>query len=309
MDEPTASLSPEEVEQLFDIVTELRDDGVAVLYVSHRLDEIEQLCDQVSVFRDGAHVGTMPRSEISRQSLIEAIIGGPAPVPPKTVAPTPAQREPVLEVEDLCLPPNVNGVSFSVGRGEVVGLAGLVGAGRTEAVRIIFGADQAEAGRIRFEGREIRPKSPREAAKLGIALVPEERRSQGLLLDESVRFNLTLASLDLFRRVPRLPFMDLGRARSTSREMVDQLQVRTPDVETESGKLSGGNQQKVVVGKWLMRQPKLLEPRRTHTGRGRRRARGRPRCDPAASRGGRAHPGDRLGVGGATWLRPRASDA
>ena len=231
---------------------------MAVLYVSHRLDEIEQLCDQVSVFRDGQHVGTMPRRDISRQSLIEAIIGGPAPAPQKTAAPAPAHREPVLEVEDLYLPPNVNGVSFSVGRGEVVGLAGLVGAGRTEAARIIFGADQAEAGRIRFEGREIRPKSPREAARLGIALVPEERRSQGLLLHESVRFNLTLASLHRFRRIPKLPFMDLRRARSTSREMVDQLQVRTPDVETESGKLSGGNQQKVVVGKWLMRQPKLL---------------------------------------------------
>ncbi len=258
MDEPTASLSPDEVEQLFDIVTELRDDGVAILYISHRLDEIERLCDQVSVFRDGQHVGTMPRGEISRQSLIEAIIGGAAPAAPKTVAPAPDSRDAVLEVEDLFLPPNVNGVSFSVGRGEVVGLAGLVGAGRTETVRVVFGADQATSGRIKLEGREIRPRSPREASRMGIALVPEERRSQGLLLDESVRFNLTLASLDLFRRVPRLPFMDLRRARASSGEMVDRLQIRAPGVETETGKLSGGNQQKVVVGKWLMRQPKLL---------------------------------------------------
>ena len=258
MDEPTASLSPDEVEQLFAIVTELRDDGVSILYISHRLDEIERLCDQVSVFRDGQHVGTMPRSEISRQSLIEAIIGGAAPAAPKTTSRAPGSDDAVLEVEDLYLPPNVNGVSFSVGRGEVVGLAGLVGAGRTEAVRVIFGADQAAAGSIKLEGREIRPRSPREASRMGIALVPEERRSQGLLLDESIRFNLSLASLDLFRRVPRLPFMDLQRARASSGEMVDRLQIRTPGVETETGKLSGGNQQKVVVGKWLMRQPKLL---------------------------------------------------
>ena len=258
MDEPTASLSPDEVEQLFDIVTELRDDGVSILYISHRLDEIERLCDQVSVFRDGQHVGTMPRSEISRQSLIEAIIGGTAPAAPKTVGRARESRDAVLEVEDLYLPPNVNGVSFSVGRGEVVGLAGLVGAGRTETVRVVFGADQAVAGRIKLEGREIKPRSPREASRLGIALVPEERRSQGLLLNESIRFNLSLASLDLFRRVPRLPFVDLRRARASSGEMVDRLQIRTPGVETETGKLSGGNQQKVVVGKWLVRQPKLL---------------------------------------------------
>jgi ABC-type sugar transport system ATPase subunit len=258
MDEPTASLSPDEVEQLFGIITELRDDGVAILYVSHRLDEIERLCDRVSIFRDGHHVATLPGSDVSRQALIEGIIGGPAPTPEHAVSASAEPLEPVLEVEDLQLPPNVNGVSFSVGRGEVVGLAGLVGAGRTESARIVFGADRAVSGRVRLEGREIMPRSPREASKLGIALVPEERRSQGLLLQEPVRFNLTLASLDLFRARSRLPFVNLSRARHSSREMVERLDIRTPGVEEETGKLSGGNQQKVVVGKWLMRQPKLL---------------------------------------------------
>jgi ribose transport system ATP-binding protein len=257
MDEPTASLSADEVDRLFDVIADLRSSGVAVIYVSHRLDEVEHLCDRVSVFRNGRLVGSLVRGEITRARLIEGIIGGPPPQAHRASG-VAVERETVLRIEDVRRPPMVNGVSFTLGRGETVGLAGLVGAGRTELARILFGVDKGAEGRVVLDGREIRPGSTRDAARLGIALVPEERRTQGLLLRESVRFNLTLPSLRSFRVTPTLPYVRLEGAARASRDMVQRLDIRTPDVETTVGRLSGGNQQKVVVGKWLMRQPRVL---------------------------------------------------
>jgi len=257
MDEPTASLSPEEAGRLFEVVREMRASGVAVMYVSHRLDEVQDLCDRVSIFRNGKLVGSLDRSGITRAALIEGIIGGTPPDVARHVA-VATEAEPLLEVVDLVRAPMVKGVSLRVGRGEVVGVAGLVGAGRTEVARMLFGLDQPESGRIVLEGTEVRPKSTREAARLGVAMVPEERRTQGVLLDESVRFNLTLPSLRSFRVAPGVPLLRFDKTTARSQELVDQLDIRTPSVHTTVGRLSGGNQQKVVVGKWLMRRPRLL---------------------------------------------------
>ena len=257
MDEPTASLSPEEAGRLFEVVREMRSSGVAVIYVSHRLDEVQDLCDRVSIFRNGRLVDSMERATITRQALVEGIIGGVPPEPTRHTS-VATEADAVLEVHDLVRAPMVKGVSLRVGRGEVVGVAGLVGAGRTEVARMLFGLEQPESGRIVLEGTEVRPKSTREAARLGVALVPEERRTQGVLLDESVRFNLTLPSLRDFRVSPRVPLVRLDRTTARAQQSVTSLDIRTPSVHTTVGRLSGGNQQKVVVGKWLMRRPRLL---------------------------------------------------
>ncbi len=264
MDEPTASLSVEESERLFRIIRELSGQGIAILYVSHRLDEILNLCTRVTVFKDGARVLSVPRAELTRRALVRAIVGGDVD-PVGDVSHAPPQRPVLLEVRGLSRAHHVRNASFALHEGEVLGLAGLVGAGRSELVRMIYGADRPDAGEVRLGGRPVRIRSPYEAVRLGIALVPEERRSQGLLLDKSVAFNLNIPKMRSLRRVPWLPFVNLGRGRARAQEIVKRLQVKTRSTETPVRNLSGGNQQKVVIGKWLtepMRVIILDEPSR-----------------------------------------------
>jgi len=257
MDEPTASLSAEEVGRLFGIVRELAHDGIAVIYVSHRLDEIIELCDRTTVLKDGQLAASFDRSNVTKEALITAIAGGEIET---TVAgsASAASARPVLEVRSLRRLPAVRDVSFTVHEGEILGLGGLVGSGRTEVARLVFGADRLEAGEISLDGRPIRLRGVADAVRLGIGLVPEERRSQGLVLRQTVAANLALPHLARFRIVPRLPLISLARMRSEARQIAQRLQIKAPSVTAIVGELSGGNQQKVVIGKWLGGQVRVL---------------------------------------------------
>ncbi|MBB4440156.1 MULTISPECIES: sugar ABC transporter ATP-binding protein [Rhizobium] len=256
MDEPTASLSAAESEKLFKIIQDLRDSGVTILYVSHRLDEILTLCGSVSVFRDGNFITVIDKPDLTRAALVEAIVGGL--VENLSHEKDDARKDVILSVAGLTRLPKVKDVSFELHRGEVLGIGGLVGAGRTELIRLIYGADRADAGLMILDGRAFVPKTPAHAVKAGLGLVPEERRADGLVLTKSVAFNLQLSNLANIVRSPAVPLIDYRRRENLSSRIVRDLSVKTHSIETPVGLLSGGNQQKVVIGRWLLRQPKVL---------------------------------------------------
>jgi len=257
MDEPTASLSTSESERLFAIVRDLSASGVSVLYVSHRLNEILDLCHRVTVFRDGRSVHEFERCGLTRQKLVEAIVGG-TPAEQQPVRHSAAGRKVVLRVENLARLPRVRGVSFDLHEGEVLGLGGLVGAGRTELVRLIYGADLPDTGSMALDGTAFAPKTPHAAVKAGLGLVPEERRAEGLVLTKSVAFNVGLANLRRIVMSPALPLIS-DRARSNlALETIRALSIKTENAETPVGRLSGGNQQKVVIGRWIASAPRVL---------------------------------------------------
>ena len=257
MDEPTASLSASEGEKLFAIIEALARSGVAILYVSHRLEEVLRLCHRVTAFRDGRSVAQINRTRLTRAALVEAIVG--RDVERFSKAPTGATAgATALSVRGLTRYPRVKGVSFDLKRGEVLGIGGLVGAGRTELARLVYGADKTDAGSMTLDGKPFAPRSPAAAVKAGLGLVPEERRAEGLLLTKSVAFNLQLSNLARIVHGPALPLIDGRRRSSLSLATVRDLAVKTPDIETPVGRLSGGNQQKVVIGRWLLRGPKVL---------------------------------------------------
>ncbi|WP_374305692.1 sugar ABC transporter ATP-binding protein [Ferrovibrio sp.] len=257
MDEPTASLSADESERLFEIIQDLSRSGVAVLYVSHRLDEILRLCDRVTVFRDGDSIARFARYELSRAVLVEAIVGHAAAAETQIERRQPVGT-PILSVTRLARHPKVNDVSFDLYRGEVLGIGGLVGAGRTELMRLIYGVDRLDAGSMILDGRPFAPRSPAQAYKAGIGLVPEERRSEGLLLGKSVAFNLSLANLRSLALSPLLPVISPARRNSMALRTVAELAIKTAGIHVPVGSLSGGNQQKVVIGRWLRRGPRIL---------------------------------------------------
>lgn len=256
MDEPTASLSAAESEKLFRIIEDLRDSGVAILYVSHRLDEILRLCHRVTVFRDGNSVDVIEKRELTRSRLVHAIVGGA--VEHLSHDKSAVQRDVALSVKGLTRLPKVNDVSLDLHAGEVLGIGGLVGAGRSELVRLIYGADRPDGGTMVLNGKAFAPKSPAQAVKSGMGLVPEERRAEGLLLTKSVAFNLQLSNLLNIVRSPALPLVDYRKRENLSAQIIRDLAVKTPSIETAVGLLSGGNQQKVVIGRWLLRAPKIL---------------------------------------------------
>lgn len=257
MDEPTASLSVEESERLFRIIRELSTEGIAILYVSHRLDEILDLCHRVTVFKDGALVASLPRADLNKAALVRSIVGSDLGQV-NTVSNAPPDHPVLLEVRGLSRRHLVRNASFTLHEGEVLGLAGLVGAGRSELVRMIYGADRPEAGQILMCGKPITVRSPYDAVRQGIVLVPEERRSQGLLLDKTVAFNVNIPRVSSLRRVRWLPLISLSRANARAQEIVQKLQVKTRSVDTPVRNLSGGNQQKVVIGKWLTEPVKVI---------------------------------------------------
>lgn len=264
MDEPTASLSVEESERLFRIIRELSAEGIAILYVSHRLDEILDLCRQVTVFKDGARVLSIGRAELSRPALVRAIVGGEID-PVGDISHAPPDRPVLLEARGLSRSHVVRDASFRLHAGEVLGLAGLVGSGRSELVRMIYSADRPDKGDVYLQGKRISVRSPYDAVRHGIALVPEERRSQGLLLDQSVAFNVNIPKVRSLRPVRWLPLINLKRGAAQAEKIVRRLQVKTGSIDTPVRNLSGGNQQKVVIGKWLtepMRVIILDEPSR-----------------------------------------------
>jgi ABC-type sugar transport system ATPase subunit len=257
MDEPTASLSHGEAERLFAIIADLAASGVAVLYVSHRLDEILRLCDRVTVFRDGASIACLERKDLSRAALVEAIVGHRAAAE-AAIERTSPSGAPVLTVSNLARRPKVNGVSFSLHRGEVLGIGGLVGSGRSELVRLIYGADRVDTGSMTIDGAAFAPRNSTEAYRAGIGLVPEERRTEGLLLSKSIAFNLSLANLKSLTTSPILPMISARKRGELAREAVRSLAIKTDSIHAPVARLSGGNQQKVVIGRWLKRQPRIL---------------------------------------------------
>ena len=254
MDEPTAALSAHEVERLFGQVRRLRDSGVAVLFISHRLDEVLEIADRVTVFRDGRRVWTKPRSDVTRSALVAAMVGRESA---EFFARTPHDPgDVVLRVNDLGRQGKFSNVSFDLRRGEVLGLAGLVGAGRTDVALALFGVAPAEAGTIELDGRQVDIANPRQALARGIAYLSEDRRHVGLSMPQSVAANITLPSLK--RYLNRLGLLDRTAEREAAQRFRDQLGIRTAGLTHPVGLLSGGNQQKTMLAKWLNMQPTVL---------------------------------------------------
>ena len=253
MDEPTAALTANEVERLFAIIRDLRRQGIGIIYISHRLDEIDRIADRITVLRDGQNVGDARAGGITRTALIGMMVGRELTdeFPPRTAV----LGATGLEVTGLCRGHAVCDVSFSVRRGEILALTGLIGAGRTETARLIFGADPRDRGEIRLDGRVLDLRSPRDAIRAGIGLLTEDRKLQGLVLRHSVLENFGLPNLDRFSR---RGFLNLGQERAEFSTYTRRLGIRVPGEEERAGNLSGGNQQKVVLAKWLARNCEVL---------------------------------------------------
>lgn len=255
MDEPTASLSERETGVLFALIRQFREAGVSVLYVTHRLDEIFELSDRVTVFRDGRHVATNPAGEMTRDKLIQLMVGRELLQVDHAPRKASADGEVLLKVRDLSRKGTFSNVSFEVRAGEIVGMAGLVGAGRSEVARVIFGADRADSGAVLVNGSPLRGGSVREAMTRGVAMVPEDRQNLGLVLPMSVGTNLSLAVL---RSLTRGGLTSSARERALVAELMTNLAVKAASASVTAQTLSGGNQQKLVIGKWLATNPRVL---------------------------------------------------
>ena len=254
MDEPTASLSAHEVARLFKLVRGLRDQGVAILFVSHRLEEVFEIADAVTVFRDGRRISTKPRAEVTPQGAIADMVGREMGLlQPRPPAP---QGELLLKVRGLGRTGVFQDVGFDLHRGEVLGFAGLIGAGRTDIALALFGIEPATSGTIELDGRAEVIRSPRQAMACGIAYLSEDRRLLGLSLPMSITANISLPVLR--RYLSRLGLVRTGAERATAEAFRKRLAIRTPSVDLPVGKLSGGNQQKVMLSKWLNTHPSLL---------------------------------------------------
>ncbi len=253
MDEPTAALSQREVERLFEIIDGLKARGIGVIYISHRMEEVDRVADRVTVLRDGAYIGELEAEELDREAIIQMMVGRSLDAEfPKQPA---AIGDVLLEVKNLQRAPKVVNVSFELRRGEVLGLTGLIGAGRTEAARLIFGADRSTGGEIRVAGKKVDIRSPQDAVRHGICLLPEDRKGQGLVLGRSVRENFGLPNLNQLRRGP---FIDEALERKKFAQFHESLSIRVPSSETAASSLSGGNQQKIVLAKWLERETEIV---------------------------------------------------
>jgi ABC-type sugar transport system ATPase subunit len=251
LDEPTASLTESEIEHLHRVLHSLRAEGVAILYVSHRLDEVLELTDRIEVMRDGKDVFSGTTKELSKAELITQITGHSLSELRRTQRESPADPDEVLRVEELSLPGKVEDAAFNLNKGEVLGIAGLVGAGRTELMRAVFGADKPASGTIFVKGKQVKIRSPRDGMQNGIVLLPEDRKNQGAVLDFSVRKNMTLSSMSRFRLVAGMPFPSTRREKAKSRELVGRLRIQVGNAEAPARYLSGGNQQKMILAKWL----------------------------------------------------------
>jgi len=254
MDEPTASLSEEDTQNLFGVIRELRVEGVGIIYISHRLEELPLIADRVTVLRDGRTIDTREMSEVNREQLIQLMVGRElsAVFPKKTVE----LGEVVLELRQVgCSPSGIHDVNLSVRAGEIVGLAGLVGGGRTELARAIFGLTPADQGEILLRGKQVTIRSAGQAIESGIGYVPEDRRRHGVILDLAISANVTLASLDQFSRMGAL---DFRREKEVAADYTRKLGIKTPAIFAPVATLSGGNQQKVALSRWLVTKPSVL---------------------------------------------------
>ncbi len=254
LDEPTSVLAPKEVEHLFAALKSLRARGVGLVYISHRLDEIFQIADRITVLKDGAVVGTVLPTGVTPDDLISMMIGR------RLITMFPKRDctigDEVLRVDGLNRGRRVRDISFAVRAGEVLGIAGLVGSGRSEVVRAIFGAESKEGGKVFLGNRPVKINSPSDAVKSGIALVPENRKEQGVILDMPIRKNITMPNVRLV--TASLGIIQERKERRLARQFVDKLQIKTQDVDQEVADLSGGNQQKVVLAKWLTTKCRVI---------------------------------------------------
>ncbi|MBV9867515.1 MAG: sugar ABC transporter ATP-binding protein [Abitibacteriaceae bacterium] len=264
LDEPTAALSEGEANNLFERLRVLRSEGVTILYISHRLPEIFALCDGITTLRDGHHVATQPISEVNPENIVSQMVGRALEDEEREteelIAKTGASdAQPILKVENLSREPAFRGVSFEVRPGEIVAFAGLVGSGRSEIARCIFGLDLPTGGQMLLNGQAYTPRGPRDAIRAGVALVPEDRRGQGLVMQLSVRENLSLPALaSNMAQLATANVVHGGAERRLANERINDLGIKTAGTEISVETLSGGNQQKVVIGKWLTVAPKLL---------------------------------------------------
>ena len=252
MDEPTSSLTIQEAERLFKVIRRLREDGVAIIFISHRLEEVFELTDRVTVLRDGKYIGTKGTEELTTQEVIRMMVGRSMDelYPKKEVK----IGNPLLEVKNLTRQGEFSDISFSVREGEILGIAGLVGAGRTEMARAIFGITSPDGGEIRLADQRLKIKNPRDALRAGIAYLPEDRQDHGLVLAMDLSQNTTISILDRFK----YNLLDKKQEREITEKYIELLSIRTSGCTQLARNLSGGNQQKVVLAKWMATEPRLL---------------------------------------------------
>ncbi|AZB57639.1 sugar ABC transporter ATP-binding protein [Cereibacter sphaeroides] len=253
MDEPTTALTRHEVDALFAIVRDLQAQGIAVLFVSHKMREMLEISERLTVFRNGRKVAEGPMSDFDEAAITHAMTGLSLTDDPYRPALPPGP--PLLEVRKLSVPGSVQDIDLSLRPGEIVGISGLIGSGRTELARALFGMEPAMTGTLRLEGREIHPRSVQEAISLGIAYVPEDRLTEGLFLPQSIERNLVVSILERLRRGP---FLDTGAVREKTLGMFRDMQIAAPSPETAVGNLSGGNAQRVMLGRWLLTGARVL---------------------------------------------------
>ena len=250
LDEPTAALTLPEVEELFKIMGELKEKGIGMIYISHRMDEITRISDRVTVMRDGEYVGTVNTAEVTRDDIVKMMVGRVIMGDQKECSCVPADAPVILEVKNLNAGKEVKNVSFQLRKGEILGFAGLMGAGRTEVARALYGADPKQTGGIFLNGQKVKIKTPEQAVKHGICYLSEDRKRFGLMLDKSITENTTIASVDAFIHGGLINDAEM---REASQEYNTKLRTKTPSMAQLLKNLSGGNQQKVIIARWLMK--------------------------------------------------------
>ena len=255
MDEPTSALSESEIEELFKVIKDLKEQGKGIVYISHRMNELHRICDRITVMRDGQYIATSAMKEITTEQIISQMVGREIYESHHPHQDT-SKNQVVLEVKDLKRSRFVKDVSFELHKGEILGFAGLLGAGRTETVRLIFGADPMESGEIFVKGRKVRIKKPKDAVRYGIGYLSEDRKRFGLAVTMPIKENTVMASLEKFIKV--LGIVDDVKSRQVTAEYVKRLNTKTPSIDQLAKNLSGGNQQKVVIGKWLVRDSDIF---------------------------------------------------
>ena len=254
-DEPSAALTETEIEQLFNIIRDLREKNVGIVYISHRMDEIKVITDRVTVMRDGTYVGTLITKDSTKDDIINMMVGRVIYEDPKTESMVPKDAPVVLKVDHLHAGKMVQDVSFELHKGEILGFSGLMGAGRTETARALFGADPIDSGDIYVNGNKVTIKNPQDAVKHGIGYLSEDRKRYGIVVDKTIAENTTMASLENYMNGL---FIDKGKEKVVAKKYVESLATKTPSVDELVVNLSGGNQQKVVIAKWLTRDSDIL---------------------------------------------------
>lgn len=256
MDEPTSSLTEKEVNHLFKIINKLKEKGCGIVYISHKMEEIFQLCDEITILRDGQWVATQPLKGMTMDQIIGMMVGRELTqrFPEKTNQP----KEVILEIEHLTAKnqPSIQDVTFNLHKGEILGIAGLVGAKRTDIVETLFGIRDRSQGRIKLHGKEVANHNAHEAIRNGFALVTEERRSTGIYSRLDIAFNSLIANMDSYKG--SMGLLSDNKMKSDTQWVIDSMRVKTPTQQTQIGSLSGGNQQKVIIGRWLLTQPEIL---------------------------------------------------